>query len=112
MGLQISSQHLSVNSEETDGILIGSYILFNCKNGYKNTDNNLNVTCNANGQWSTFPSCTSLSTTKASSINFMNSVKSVSVLFHLGTSTTTMGSTSANNAVSMPAMNGGKRKKY
>jgi hypothetical protein len=108
--LQISSQHLSENPNEDNEILIGSYILFRCKSGYTNIDNNLKVTCNANGQWSSFPTCIPLSTRMASSINFMNSVKLVLVLSHLGASTTTMGSNSGNNGA--PMMNGSKRKKY
>jgi hypothetical protein len=109
-GLVISSQYVDENADETDQALIGSYILFNCMSGYTNTDNNLNVTCNANGQWSPFPTCIPLTITVASSISFMNSLKLVSVLSHLGTSTTTMGSNSGNNGA--PMMNGSKRKKY
>jgi hypothetical protein len=70
-GLEISSQSLSINPGETDQILIGSYILFDCKSGYTNTDNNLNVVCNANGQWSTFPGCIALTTTIAPGLIFM-----------------------------------------
>lgn len=67
-GVQISSQRISVNPDEEDEALIGSYIVFVCKSGFQNTGNSLNVTCNADGQWSTFPSCQSTSTTATSSI--------------------------------------------
>lgn len=67
-GLDISSQRISMNADEEDEVLIGSYIAFYCVDGYKNTDNNLNVTCNANGRWSTFPSCISLTTPRPSGI--------------------------------------------
>lgn len=62
-GLEISSQRISVNPDEEDEALIGSYILFVCKTGFENTGNSLNVTCNADGQWNTFPSCQSRTTT-------------------------------------------------
>lgn len=61
--LEISSQDLSYYSGENNEILNGSYALFICNNGYQNIDGNLKVTCNANGQWSAFPSCIPLSTT-------------------------------------------------
>jgi len=56
-GLDISSQSLSTNPDEKNAILIGSSITFMCKTGYSNTDGNLHVTCNENGQWSQFPRC-------------------------------------------------------
>jgi hypothetical protein len=68
-GLEISTQHLSTNSDESDEVLIGSYILFDCKSGYTNTDGNLNVVCNTNGQWSAFPTCVPVSTTMASGMS-------------------------------------------
>jgi hypothetical protein len=70
-GLDISSQLLTSNPGASDEILIGSYISFNCKNGYKNTDGNLNVTCNANGQWSAFPVCTSTSEYSGNILSFI-----------------------------------------
>ena len=66
-GLEISSQRLSVDPDEEDEVFIGSYMLFNCKSGFQSSGNNLNVTCNANGQWSTFPICRSTSTTTITS---------------------------------------------
>lgn len=63
-GLDVSSQRVLVDPNEGDEVLIGSYILLYCMDGYRNTDNNLNVTCNANGQWSTFPNCISLTTAR------------------------------------------------
>jgi hypothetical protein len=71
-GLAISSQYVDENADETDQVLIGSYILFNCMSGYTNTDNNLNVICNANGQWSPFPTCIPMSIAMPLSISFMN----------------------------------------
>jgi hypothetical protein len=35
----------------------GSYIVFNCMGTYINTGGSLNVTCNTNGSWTSFPSC-------------------------------------------------------
>lgn len=62
IGMKISSQRLLSTSESSDDILIDSYVLFQCSQGYKNTDNNLNVTCTNNGQWSSYPKCISTST--------------------------------------------------
>ncbi len=113
-GLEISSQSVSVsaNPDEADQVLIGSYILFDCKGGYTNTDNNLNVICNANGQWTTFPSCIPLSTTIASGICFICAVESILVSFHLDTPSSTTQSNFNNNADPMSTMNGSKRKRY
>jgi hypothetical protein len=83
-----------MNPGETDQILIGSYILFDCKSGYTNTDNNLNVVCNANGQWSTFPGCIALTTTIAPD-----------------TLPTTTQSNLGNNGLPMTMNSGSKRKK-
>ncbi|CAF3828691.1 unnamed protein product [Rotaria magnacalcarata] len=63
-GLQIVSQGVSANPNEDDLVLIGSYVLFACKNRYINTDGNLNVTCKADGKWTNFPICIMNSTTK------------------------------------------------
>jgi hypothetical protein len=65
-GLAISSQMVDKNADEIDQVLIGSYVLFSCTSGYMNMGNNLNFTCNANGQWSPFPTCVPLSTTLTS----------------------------------------------
>jgi hypothetical protein len=35
----------------------GSYALFACRSGYTNVGGSLNVTCNSNGRWSSFPVC-------------------------------------------------------
>ncbi len=43
--------------QETDLVLNGSYIVFVCIGGYINTGGSLNITCNANNQWSQFPNC-------------------------------------------------------
>ena len=61
-GLEIVSQRLLSDSDETNEIFVNSYILFRCKAGYDKTDNNQNVTCTANGQWSAYPRCLSTST--------------------------------------------------
>ena len=66
-GLTISQQQLSTSSEGSDRVLIGSFMLFTCRSGYQNIDNNLNVTCTASGQWSAFPSCIPISTTTSGS---------------------------------------------
>lgn len=65
-GLEVSSQRISTPANEDNDVLIGSYVLFHCIDGYRNTDDNLNVTCNADGQWSTFPVCNSLTTARPS----------------------------------------------
>ncbi len=43
--------------QEVDAILNGSYIVLVCISGYINTGGSLNITCNANNQWSQFPNC-------------------------------------------------------
>jgi hypothetical protein len=44
---------------ETGLVLNGSYIVFICVSGYVNTGGSLNITCNQNGAWSSFPNCVS-----------------------------------------------------
>ena len=58
-GLDIVSQRISIISEEDDAVLIGSYIQFDCVDGFSNKDGNLKVSCTSDGQWSSFPICVS-----------------------------------------------------
>ena len=67
-GLQISSQRLSLNPNEDDRVLVGSFVLFNCTDGYINEDRNLNVICDINGQWTPFPQCIPTSTPQSSTM--------------------------------------------
>ena len=60
--LEISLQRLSTTSDGNDEVLIGSFILFACKDGFVNRDNNLNVTCDMNGLWTAFPTCIAINT--------------------------------------------------
>jgi hypothetical protein len=110
-GLQISGQGVSINPDELDQALVGSFILFSCINGYTNTDNNLNFVCNADGQWSAFPKCTALPTTTASGIRFYVAIESISVLFYLGALPSNAQLFDSNNL--LITVNGDKkRKKY
>ena len=55
--LDIVTQRITLIAEEKDAVLVGSYIRFACSDGFSNTDGNLNVKCQNNGQWTPFPSC-------------------------------------------------------
>jgi hypothetical protein len=44
-------------ASESNLVLNGSFIVFNCISGYVNTGGSLNVTCSSSGAWSQFPNC-------------------------------------------------------
>jgi len=47
-----------LSTDDNGDILVNSFVQFTCQDGYANADGNLKVTCNSDGQWSAFPSCT------------------------------------------------------
>ncbi|CAF3646576.1 unnamed protein product [Adineta steineri] len=59
--LNVKAQQLATDMSGTDDeMLPDSYIAFDCPDPYVHTDGDLNVTCNEDGSWSRFPSCTSI----------------------------------------------------
>ncbi|CAF3535250.1 unnamed protein product [Adineta steineri] len=73
-----SQYRIMMAQQDADAVLVDSYIVFVCPVGYANTGGNLNVTCLANGLWTSFPLCinnnggspvTTTSTTTKSTIN-------------------------------------------
>ncbi|UJR10078.1 hypothetical protein I4U23_014300 [Adineta vaga] len=57
-GIQITDQkNLLSSSQETNAVLVNSFIVFACANGYVNTAGSLNVTCLSSGSWTQFPNC-------------------------------------------------------
>ncbi len=60
IGIQTTGQSgLMTDSQNTNVVFNGSYILLACANGYTNTGASLNVTCLANSSWTQFPNCIS-----------------------------------------------------
>ena len=59
VGIQNTGQSQLLQAfNETTVVLTGSFVVFTCANGYVNNGGNLNLTCNADGSWSTpLPNC-------------------------------------------------------
>ncbi|CAM2719669.1 unnamed protein product [Rotaria socialis] len=57
-GIRVVMQHIIANPNENDLALVGSWISFACTTDYTFLNGNLNVSCHADGQWSSFPKCT------------------------------------------------------
>ncbi|CAF0860968.1 unnamed protein product [Adineta steineri] len=66
--LNVKAQQLATDMSGTDDeMLPDSYIAFDCIDPSVHTDGDLNVTCNDDGSWSPFPSCTSINAIQSTS---------------------------------------------
>ncbi|CAF1017271.1 unnamed protein product [Adineta steineri] len=66
--LNVKAQQLATDMSGTDDeMLPDSYLTMVCIDQYVHTDGDLNITCNDDGSWSRFPSCTNMNAIQSTS---------------------------------------------